>query len=233
MIVLDPEVKIDEPVDLSNAPPYISKALADGKPGWSVTRSNIDQMNAIMKIMDEDLRAGALGVGIGLAYMAIGATSYEVFEAQRTAACYGRLASVHTRYHLSAQTPTEAPIAFDEVFTNAMLLGAPLLMAHDNDYGGATWALRCWLIATLLHDRGNLRVEPVVRPPGFDYRHKNCCTEIVMSMALPNRSSEIWVANSRSSACLGPTSALFRSLTMPDRNSEMSRLLSKCTRGAL
>jgi len=135
MVVHDPEVKLNGPIDFSNLQPYINKAQADGKPGWSVTRSNIDQMNAIMKILDEDLRAGALGIGIGLAYMATGATSYEVFEAQRTAARYGRPASVHTRYHLSAQTPTEAPIAFDEVFTNAMLLDAPLLMAHDNDYG--------------------------------------------------------------------------------------------------
>jgi N-acyl-D-amino-acid deacylase len=61
LIVVDPEVKIDEPVDFSNAPPYISRALAHGKPGWSVTRSNIDQMNAIMKIMDEDLRAARSG----------------------------------------------------------------------------------------------------------------------------------------------------------------------------
>jgi hypothetical protein len=33
------------------------------------------------------------------------------------------------------QTPTEAPIALDEVLANAMLLKAPLLLAHDNDYG--------------------------------------------------------------------------------------------------
>jgi hypothetical protein len=135
MVVHDPEVKISEPIDFSNAPGYLNASAKDGTQGWSVTRSNIDQMNAIIKILDEDLRAGALGVGIGLAYMAKGATSYEVFEAQRAAARYGRLASVHTRYHLSTQTPTEAQIGFDEVFTNAMLLGAPLLMAHDNDYG--------------------------------------------------------------------------------------------------
>jgi hypothetical protein len=67
--------------------------------------------------------------------MARGLTSYELFAAQRAAANYGRLTSVHTRYHLIQDTPTEAPIAFDEIFTNAMLLDAPLLMAHNNDYG--------------------------------------------------------------------------------------------------
>jgi hypothetical protein len=52
--------------------------------------------------------------------MAIGATSYEVFEAQRTAACYGRLALPSER--------ADADRSVDrlrEVFTNAMLLGAP------------------------------------------------------------------------------------------------------------
>ncbi|MCT4372039.1 aminoacylase [Yangia mangrovi] len=135
MVVHDPEGNFDETVDMSNISNYVNETARDGTQGWSVTRSNIDQMNAVMKIVDDDLRAGAVGVGINLAYMATGATSYEVFEMQRTAARYGRLASVHTRYHLSAETPTEAPIAFDEVFTNAYLLDAPLLVAHDNDYG--------------------------------------------------------------------------------------------------
>jgi len=135
MVVHDPEVKIAGPVDFSNGLAYVNESAKDGTQGWSVTRSNIEQMNAIMKILDEDLRQGAIGVGIGAAYMAKGMTSYEMFEAQRVGARYGRLTSVHTRYHLSTETPTEAPIAFDEAFTNAMLLGAPLLMAHDNDYG--------------------------------------------------------------------------------------------------
>ncbi len=135
MAVHDPEAAIAGPIDFSNAPSYLDKAAQDGVSGWSVTRSTIDQMNAVMEILDEDLRQGAIGVGIGAAYMATGMTSYEMFEAQRAAARYGRLASVHTRYHLSSETPTEAPIAFDEAFANAMLLGAPLLMAHDNDYG--------------------------------------------------------------------------------------------------
>jgi N-acyl-D-amino-acid deacylase len=46
---------------------YINESTKDGKQGWSVSRSNIEQMNAIMKIVDEDLRAGTLGVGIGAA----------------------------------------------------------------------------------------------------------------------------------------------------------------------
>jgi len=135
MKVHDPEVKIDEPLDLSNLFPYINEAAKDGVQGWSVTRSNIEQMNKVMQLMDEGLREGALGIGVGAAYMAPGMTSYEQFEAQRTAARYGRLTAVHTRFHLSSETPTEAQIGVDEVLVNAMLLKAPFLLCHDNDYG--------------------------------------------------------------------------------------------------
>ena len=137
MAIHDPETGLlgGGPKDFSVAGPVIGKAAEDGIAGWSVTKSSIDEMNKIIKILDEDLRQGALGLGVGAAYMARGLTSYEFFSAQKAAANYNRLTSVHTRYHLINETPTEAPIAFDEAFTNAMLLGAPLLMAHDNDFG--------------------------------------------------------------------------------------------------
>lgn len=133
--VHDPELKIEGIVDAINAFDLGGKAGADGTAGWSLSRSNVEQMNRILQMLDEDLRQGALGVGVPGAYMARGLTSYELFETQRTAARYGRLVSVHTRYHLNSQTPTEAPIALDEILANAMVLRAPLLMAHDNDYG--------------------------------------------------------------------------------------------------
>jgi len=135
MAVHDPETKLDAPIDFSNIPIYAAKALADGVQGWADTRSSIEDMNKVMQILDEDLRQGAIGIAAPIAYMAKGITSYELFAGQRAGANYGRLTSVHTRYHLLSETPTEAPIAFDEMFTNAMLLGAPLLMAHNNDYG--------------------------------------------------------------------------------------------------
>jgi len=135
MKVMDGEVHLSAPVDATTAQAVLKQAAEDGKASWSTERANTEQMNAIVKRLDEELRDGALGVGIALAYAARGASSYEVFEVQKAAARYGRLASVHTRYHVDSQTPTEAPIAFAEVFTNAMLLGAPLLLAHNNDYG--------------------------------------------------------------------------------------------------
>lgn len=135
MIVHDKEVTFNEPVDASILNRYVEQTAKDGFPGWSLQRSNLEQLNQIMANIDEDLRQGAIGLGIAAAYMKKGLTSYELYEAQRTAARYGRLASVHTRYHLNGQTPDEAPIATDEVLANAMLLDAPLIIAHDNDYG--------------------------------------------------------------------------------------------------
>jgi len=135
MAVHDPDAELEAPIDFSNIPTYAAKALTDGVQGWADTKSSIEDMNKVMRLLDEDLRQGALGIAAPVAYMAKGLTSYELFAGQSAGANYGRLSSVHTRYHLLSETPTEAPIAFDEVFTNAMLLDAPLLMAHNNDYG--------------------------------------------------------------------------------------------------
>jgi N-acyl-D-glutamate deacylase len=135
MAVHDPETELEAPIDYGDIPTYAAKALADGVQGWADTKSSIDDMNRVMQILDEDLRQGAIGIAAPIAYMANGISSYELFAGQRAGANYGRLTSVHTRYHLLSEPPTEAPIAFDEMFTNAMLLDAPLLMAHNNDYG--------------------------------------------------------------------------------------------------
>ena len=135
MAVHDPDAELSVPVDFSTITTYAAKALTDGVQGWAETKSSIEEMNKVMQLTDEDLRQGAIGIAAPIAYMAIGITSYELFEGQRVGANYNRLTSVHTRYHLLSETPTEAPIAFDEMFTNAMLLDAPLLIAHNNDYG--------------------------------------------------------------------------------------------------
>ncbi len=114
---------------------YRIEAANDGVDGWSVTRSSVDEMNEITKTLDEGLRLGALGVGSTVGYAQKGITTYEMFEAQRAAARYGRLTAVHHRFHPSAATPTEAPTGVNEVLVNAMTLKAPLQIHHDNDYG--------------------------------------------------------------------------------------------------
>ena len=59
--------------------------------GWSVSRSDVDQLNEITRTLDEGLRQGALGVGSTIGYAREGITTYEMFEAQRAAARWGRV----------------------------------------------------------------------------------------------------------------------------------------------
>lgn len=134
MIVHD-NLKVDGPADAIDAMVMRGEAGKDGVIGWSETRSTLEQMNQISAMLDEGLRQGTLGLGSTVGYMRKGITTYEQFEAQRAAARYGRLTAVHSRFHPSSLTPTEAQLGFDEVFTNAMLLDAPLLYQHNNDYG--------------------------------------------------------------------------------------------------
>ncbi|WP_217909481.1 hypothetical protein [Desulfosediminicola flagellatus] len=135
MRVHDPEIAMNEPVDMGNAAHYMHAAGEDGVVGWAMTKDTVETMNKVSRFLDEDLRQGALGLAAVPAYMARGLTTYALFEAQRVASRYGRLTAVHTRFHLSSEPPTEAALGFDEVFTNAYLLDAPLLVQHNNDYG--------------------------------------------------------------------------------------------------
>ena len=135
MVVHD-GLDLSKPVDAAQL--FVMRAMASKKDkieGWSVTVSNLEQINKISQILDENLRQGAIGVGSTVGYAKTGISTYEMFEAQRAAARYGRLTAVHTRFHGSTKPPQEATLGFAEVFTNAALLKAPLLISHDNDYG--------------------------------------------------------------------------------------------------
>jgi len=124
------------PNDASDMFDARAEALKDDNiPGWSVTVSDLDQINQITKILDENLRQGALCVGSTVGYMSKGISTYEMFEAQRIGARYGRLTAMHSRFHTSSKTPNEGQLGFAEVFTNAVLLQAPMLYLHNNDYG--------------------------------------------------------------------------------------------------
>lgn len=150
MIVMD-GLTLSEPKDAGQF--FGLRALSaedDGVPDWSVTPSSEEQINQINEILDENLRQGALGIGSTVGYASTGISTYEMFSAQRIAANYGRLTAVHTRFHVQNQIPTEAPMGFDEIFTNASLLDAPLLVCHNNDYGW--WEIEEKL--ALARDRG-------------------------------------------------------------------------------
>jgi hypothetical protein len=125
----------DGPLDTLAASALMNMTAADGTPGWSVSRSTPEQLNRINATYDEALREGALGLGSTVGYMRTGVTTYEMYLGQKAAARYGRLTGIHARFYPSALTPIEHPTGFNEVFTNAMTLGAPLIYQHNCDYG--------------------------------------------------------------------------------------------------
>ena len=133
--VHDPEIKIagwyDAPMILSG---LRAAACADGTCGWQDTRSNLDQLNQILTLIDEELQQGALNVSSTVGYMPGGMTTYEMYKTQELTARYGRSLAAHVRFHASPKNP-EAPLGFDEILANAIALDAPVTLCHNNDYG--------------------------------------------------------------------------------------------------
>lgn len=107
----------------------------DGHEGWANDRSSYDQINEVHAILDEELRQGALGIGSLIGYAGKAIVSYEMYTTQKLAGQYGRVTSVHHRFHPSATPPTEGPIGAKELISNAMTLNAPLQIHHDNEFG--------------------------------------------------------------------------------------------------
>ncbi len=127
---------VSGPVDAADMFEMRAESIKDDDiAGWSVTVSNLDQINQITEILDENLRQGALCVGNTVGYASKGISTYEMFEVQRAVARYNRPMAMHSRFHTSSKPPNEAQLGFAEVFTNAVLLKAPMLYMHNNDYG--------------------------------------------------------------------------------------------------
>jgi len=131
----DPEVKQKGADDSNTIFKIRAEACKDGVCGWQDTVSTLEQINQLNKLLDEGLRQGALGIGALVGYARDGISTLELYEAQKTAARYGRPLSMHSRFHGNSKPPTEGQLGFDEVLANALTLGAPLLYAHDNQYG--------------------------------------------------------------------------------------------------
>ena len=108
------------------------KAQKEGrKPGWTATLPNKEEMTEIMRLVDEGLRQGALGVGIPVGYMTTGVTQYELYKYQELAAKYGRISNGHVRF-AGIRPPTEGQLGVQEMLANAMVLDAPFMAVHLN-----------------------------------------------------------------------------------------------------
>lgn len=132
--VHDPEVDTSEWHDATSVFELRAQAVKDRVPGWSVTRSDLDQLNQILGYMDEELRQGALGVSSTIGYMSEGVTTFEMFKTQEVAANYGRLLGAHVRFHGNPSNP-EGPLGTSELLANAMALDAPFSLSHNNEFG--------------------------------------------------------------------------------------------------
>ena len=83
----------------------------------------------IMKLVEQGLQEGGLGVGICPGYMVDGMTSQEMIGVQKLAGKYGRFSHLHGRF--SSQTvPTSAILGFQEAIASTGAYGGGLVIAH-------------------------------------------------------------------------------------------------------
>jgi N-acyl-D-glutamate deacylase len=88
-----------------------------------------DETENILKLVEEGLKQGALGVGPPVGYLVDGVTSQEMIGVQKLAGTYGRFSHVHTRFS-SQEPPTSALLAFQEVIASAGQFGGGVIIAH-------------------------------------------------------------------------------------------------------
>ena len=135
MRVLD-KLPMDQPMDAQGGLLARSDSYEEnGIPDWAETQSTLEQINAIMAGIDEELRQGALTAASTMGYMAVGASTLEVFNLQKAAANYGRGSSFHVRLLGNSKPPYEGNLGNLEQMANAASLGAPMLISHNNNQG--------------------------------------------------------------------------------------------------
>ena len=119
------------------------RAKAEGRPmGWNACIPDKLQMTQIMMVLDDELRQGALGVGIPIGYMTNGVSSYEMFKHQQLASLCGRVSNAHTRF-IGKMPPLEGALGIQELMCNAMVLNAPVMIAHVNSVNDWEFTVPC------------------------------------------------------------------------------------------
>ena len=135
MRVMD-RMKFPDPVDAWKFAALRAESYKEnGKPDWSETTSNLEQLNDILQGLDNELRDGALGIGSTIGYVSKGVTTFENFNVQRVAANYGRVFASHVRFQGNTTPPTEGVLGALEQIANGVALNQPILLSHDNNYG--------------------------------------------------------------------------------------------------
>ncbi|HEU5451566.1 MAG TPA: amidohydrolase family protein [Terriglobales bacterium] len=91
------------------------------------------QIAAMQEILERGLKAGALGVGFGVAYTPA-ASHEEILEMFRVAARHHATAFVHVRFG-GAKEPDSGLAAVQEVIADSAISGAPLHVVHISSSG--------------------------------------------------------------------------------------------------
>ena len=106
MVVLD-GLELEEPLDAQRIGPIRAEAERNnGVPDFAVTRPDLEQLNDIVRRLDEELQQGGLGLGSTIGYMIEGVTTEEMWELQNLRL---HLAGAHTA--MSGSLVTTCPLA--------------------------------------------------------------------------------------------------------------------------
>ena len=135
MRVLD-KMPLPDPVDVWKLTQLRGQSYQEnGIPDWAETVSDLEQLNAILKGLDDELRDGALGIGSTMGYMANGVTTFEMWNVQKVAANYDRTFAAHVRHLGATAPPSEGTLGGLEQIANGVALNQPTLLSHNNNYG--------------------------------------------------------------------------------------------------
>ncbi|SHG79691.1 amidohydrolase family protein [Ferrimonas marina] len=88
-----------------------------------------DQIEQITAMVDQELKAGGLGIGVPVGYMSKAATTVETKEWQRLAGEYGVPSYLHGRFS-SELPPTSGLLGIEEMLSGVGIYGGGLLVQH-------------------------------------------------------------------------------------------------------
>ncbi len=91
--------------------------------------ASVEQIDEINKLVDAELKAGALGIGVPVGYMSKAATTIETKEWQKLAGEYGVSTFLHGRFS-SELPPTSGLLGIEEMLSTVGIYGGGLLVQH-------------------------------------------------------------------------------------------------------
>ncbi|MES0385593.1 MAG: amidohydrolase family protein [Hyphomicrobium sp.] len=135
MRVMD-KMPLPDPVDVWKLAELRAQSYKENNvPDWQETLASLDQLNAILAGLDEELRAGALGIGSTMGYMSKSVTTFEMFQVQKVAANFSRVFASHVRHLGNTTPPSEGTLGGLEQIANSAALKQPSLLSHNNNFG--------------------------------------------------------------------------------------------------